>query len=238
MLNVKNLLLRKCLGCKPVQGGQVVWATRVPGSCPAPWVAAAVGRVLVTMDLWSDLVQPLASAYVAVAEIPLCSRKTPWAAPVLLSWLGTGGTDISPSLRAAPASSEPSDQLLLLHWVYFKLSGFGFRLCEASRGGFWQRCQAPGVPASPGPRRLPLLLVLFQAARRGRSRPAKGMKDASTARSTAGRLRKEPRTACAETDITGQTPIPSTCRAPVCGLRATGEGQCTAGKGDTHQSKH
>lgn len=143
----------------------------------------------------------------------------------------------TPSLQAvraaAPASSEPSNQLLLLHCVYFKLSGFDFRLCKAPKGVSWQHCQAPGIPASPCPRHLPLLLVLFQAAHQGRSRPAKGMKDASTAQLTAGRLRKGLLTACAETDITGQMPILSTCLAPVCGLWVTGEGPRAAGKGDT-----
>lgn len=135
---------------------------------------------------------------------------------------------------AAPASSEPSNQLLLLHFVYSKLTGFGFGPCKALMGVFWQHCQALGIPASPWPRHLPLLLVLFQAAHRGRSRPAKGMKDVSTARLTAGRLQKGPLTACAEMDITGQMPILSTCRAPVCWLWETREGMCAAEKGDTH----
>lgn len=74
------------------------------------------------------------------------------------------------------------------------------------------------------PHNSPLLLVLFQAAHQGPSRPAKEMKDVSIVQLTAGRLRKGPRTACAETDITGQMLTLSTCHAPVCGLQATGEG--------------
>lgn len=56
------------------------------------------------------------------------------------------------------------------------------------------------------------------------------MKDASTARLTAGQLRKGPPTAFAEMDITGQMLTLSTCHAPVCGLWATGEGGTQLGK--------
>lgn len=74
MLNAKSLPLRKFLSYKLLEGGNVLWAMRVPHSLGGRCWGEDSGD---HRDIWSDLVQPLASSYVTVTKNPLCICKNP-----------------------------------------------------------------------------------------------------------------------------------------------------------------
>lgn len=125
----------------------------VPGSCPAPWVATVGGGILVTVDLWSDLVQPLASSYVTVAKNPLCIHKTPRVDPVLRSWLGTsrktrlpiftGSMSCSACLLRAFKPAAPSPLCL------FQIVRFWLWTPQSPEGCFLATLPGSGRPCQP-----------------------------------------------------------------------------------------
>lgn len=169
---------------------------------------------------------------------PLCCPKT-WSVDLVFAFVvgnATGETYIEtpsqPAFQGLHTSCSFSTLFISTCRVLALDAATPQRAFSSSTAELW--ASSPALL----PHNSPSLLVLFQAAHQGPSRPAKEMKDASIVQLTAGRLRKGPRTACAGTDIIGQMLTLSTCPAPVCGLQATGEGRHRAGGGGVHQPKH